>query len=105
MNKRLEIKWQPFNAIISGNKVIKELEEKRNKQIMPILSDDEKWTLESKIKKAYHTHEKIEVLYFWENQFFTKLGFINSIDTFHSKIYFQDNTSLYFEQLIEINFT
>ena len=102
MNERNEIKWQPFNSIISSQEMLKELEAKRNLQKMPLLSEDEKEYLEMELKRAYHTHEKIKVIYFWKNQFFTKLGYIEYIDIQTNKVYFQDHSSIYFEQLINI---
>ena len=61
MNNRNEIKWQPFNAIIGAEEVIRELQIKRNYKQMPILSEDELLNLEVLIKKAFHTKEKIQV--------------------------------------------
>ena len=102
MNNRNEIKWQPFNAIIGAEEVIRELQIKRNYKQMPILSEDELLNLEVLIKKAFHTKEKIQVVYFWKNQFYTKLGFIKQIDVNQNKIFFDDNSSLYFEQMLKI---
>ncbi len=102
MNNRNEIKWLPFNSLIPSNEVIKSLKEKRNYQQMPTLSEDELNNLEELIKKAFHTNEKIQVTYFWKNHFYTKLGFIIKIDSNQNKIYFDDYSSLYFEQILKI---
>ena len=105
MNNRNEIKWLPFNSLIPSNEIIKSLKEKRNFKQMPTLSEDELLELEELIKKAFHTKEKIQVTYFWQNKFYTKLGFIKNIDSNQNKIYFDDNTSLYFEQILKIKLT
>lgn len=95
-------KWLPFNSLVSSKEIINELRNKRNYQQMPTLSEDELANLELMIKKAFHTQEKIQVTYFWQNQYFTKLGFIKRIDANQQKIFFDDNTSIYFEQMIKI---
>lgn len=105
MNNRNEIKWLPFNSLIPSNEIIKSLKEKRNSKQMPTLSEDELLELEELIKKAFHTKEKIQVTYFWQNKFYTKLGFIKNIDSNQNKIYFDDYTSLYFEQILKIKLT
>ena len=78
MNKRDEIKWHPFNSLFSSSLVMTELVNKKNYQIRPTLSEDEKADLEQFIKQAFHTHEQIQVLYFWQNQYFTKIGIIEN---------------------------
>lgn len=100
MNNRNEIKWLPFNSLIPSNEVIKNLRIKRNAKLMPTLSEDEIENLERLIKKAFHTKEKILVTYFWQDQFYTKLGIITNIN--QNKIYFNDHTSLYFDQILKI---
>lgn len=102
MNKRNEIKWQPFNAVIPSSVVIQELKEQRERQVMPSLSEDEKALLDAQIKKAYHTQEKIQILYFWNQHFFKKIGIIQHLDSVVQKIFFQDGTSIYFEQILKV---
>ncbi len=102
MNKRDEIKWHPFNSLFSSSLVMTELVNKKNYQIRPTLSEDEKANLEQFIKQAFHTHEQIQVLYFWQNQYFTKIGIIENIDYFQKKIFFNDQTFLYFEQMLKV---
>lgn len=99
---RNEIKWLPFNSLIRANDVIKELQTKRNYKQMPILSEDELQNIEVMIKKAFHTKEKIQVIYFWQNNYYTKLGIIIKISTNNQQIFFDDHTSLYFEQILKI---
>ncbi len=102
MNNRNEIKWLPFNSLISSNEVIKQLKSKRNYKQMPSLSEDELINIERLIKQAFHTKEKIQVTYFWLNQYYTKLGFIKNINLNQNKIFFEDNSFLYFEQILKI---
>ena len=97
MNNRNEIKWQPFNSLMNSYEVLKNLEKERTLKKLPILSDDEKEVLEKLLLKAFHTKVMVKVIYFWQNQYFSKLGFIMSLDTHTNKIYFKDNTSIYFE--------
>lgn len=104
MNNRGEVKWQPFNAVVPASEVLQELKEKRNQQKLPILSEDDKENLEQNIQKAYHTKEKIQIIYFWKNQFYRKLGIIDHFNFQNKQIYFDDHTSLYFEQITKISF-
>lgn len=97
--------WQPFASLIKPNKIIKELQNKRNQKQLPTLSEDELTEIETKIQKAYHTHEKIKITYFFNHQYYTKLGTIKSINLIEKQINFEDNTTLYFEQILKINFT
>lgn len=99
---RNEIKWQSFDALTSSQVVLKNLEQQRKKISKPTLSDDEKEVLESLIMEAWHTKEIICCHYFWNGNIFTKTGIIKEISQQKRKIFFQDQTSLYFEQLISI---
>ncbi len=95
------IKWRPFDSVISGNKVVKELLKERSKIKKPILSEEQENILEQKLVIAFYTNSSIKVSYFNNG---TITGFedqIKKIDSIYHKIYFYHHTLL-FEQIIEI---
>lgn len=104
MNNRGEIRWAPFQSILSVEDTMKELENKRNKTSKPILSTDELEQIERKMLNAFHTRSVIEVTYYYQGSFYKKRGVISHISKSDFKVYFLDHTSLYFEQFIEIHF-
>ena len=58
------VKWQPFNAVASGNYMINEVLKKKNKVVMPTLSEDQKELLQEKILRAYELQEVIRIKYY-----------------------------------------
>ncbi len=96
--------WHAFESLVSSSKVIDELKRKRNRQIKPILSEDELSVLENELLSALYTKSKIIVQYFWNGQIFSKTGFIKFLDKNGHKIVFDDNAFIYFEQVIKADF-
>ena len=95
------IKWAPFNSVINGNEIIKELNKEKNIIIKPTLSEDQLNVLNEKIFEAYTNHLKIN-LYIYKNFNIIKLiGFINNINI--QKKYITFNKSyIYFNQILKI---
>ncbi len=102
MKKREEIRWAPFESVFSTKEIIKEIIEKKEKQPKPILSEDEFLDLEKKILEAIHTQEKVKITYYYNGRIYHKIGIISTILKNSFQILFQDKTSLYFEQILEI---
>jgi len=104
MHNREEIKWAPFESLLKSENVLKELEKEKKFTSKKNLSSDELESLERKIKEAFHTHSYIEIEYYDQGFYAKKKGIISDILINHSKIFFQDHTSLYFEQILDIHF-
>ncbi len=104
MNNREEIKWAPFQSIVNTNTIIKELELQKKVQQKPILSSDNLEEIERNILNALHTKSKIKIDYYYNGFIYHKIGIINRIDQNTFKIYFKDYSSLYFEQILKIQF-
>lgn len=101
MNNRGEIKWAPFESLFQSEDVIKELERKKKKHDKPILSEDELAEIEKNVLFSYHTHSRIKVLYYYQGFNYQKQGIITAIDS--NKVFFQDHSSLYFEQILKVS--
>lgn len=95
------IKWRPFDSVISGNKVVKELLKERSKIKRPILSEEQENNLEQKLVIAFYTNSEVKVAYFNNGKINNFQDQIKKIDSIYHKIYFCHHTLL-FEQIIEI---
>ena len=47
-------KWNPFNAVASGDYMINDVMKEKNKVSMPILSEDQKLELQNKMFEAFY---------------------------------------------------
>ena len=95
------IKWQPFDSCYSSNKILKEIDNKKNRITLPILSDDQLLVLEEKIIDAYHLKNSINIEYFYNGKIIRTYGKINAINYQDKKIY-MNNIIIYFKQIINI---
>lgn len=101
MNNRNEIKWAPFESLFQSKDVIQELVKKKSFHEKPILSEDELLELEKNVLFAYHTRSKIQIFYYYQGLTYQKTGIITAIDS--NKLFFQDHSSLYFEQILKVS--
>lgn len=97
---RESIKWAPFESLFKTSSVIDELEHKKEKHQKPVLSEDELLEIETNLLTAYHTKEMVVITYYYQGLDYQKKGIIANIK--QNKVYFQDHTSLYFEQILKI---
>lgn len=101
-NDRGIIKWQPFDSVISSKQVIQSLLYEKEKQPIPVLSEEEIKDIEEKIITAYYSQETI-TLEFYKNGYIKKLtGKIKKIDQI-TKIVYLDNNKLFFKQILTIS--
>lgn len=96
------IKWQPFDSCYSSSKILKDINNDKNKVIYPTLSEDQLYIIEEKIECAYHLNEIINLDYFYNGKIINIIGKINYIDIQQKSIYI-NNKSIYFRQIININ--
>lgn len=94
-------KWNPFNAVASGEYMINDVLEEKNKEKMPVLSDDQKEVIQNKMFEAFNNQEVIKVKYFKNGKFYIKEGKITNIDPNTHKIVINEEFSVYFSQIIE----
>ena len=100
MSRRGEYVWAPFQSLFPTNQVLNEIKVQKKMHSKPTLSEDEINSISNSLMSAYHTKEKITVNYYYQGLEYNKTGIINSIN--NNKIYFQDKTSLYFEQILKV---
>lgn len=102
MSNRGMVKWQPFNAVKSGNSMIDNVLEKKNKVAMPILSEDQLYDIQNKILTAYEEKNTISIRFFRDGRYYQKDGKIVNIDSIKRKITLSDGFILYFSQIIDV---
>ena len=100
MSRRGEYKWAPFQSLFNTNKVLEEIKTQKKIHPKPILSEDEINLLEKALICAYHTKAKVIINNYYKGLQYNKTSIIINIT--NNKIYFQDKTSLYFEQILKI---
>lgn len=101
MKDRGIIKWQPFNSVISSQKIMENLRKEKEKVEKPILSDEEIKEIEEKIIEAYYSQELV-ILKFYKDGYINSLrGKIKKIDQITKMIYFND-TKIFFKQILSI---
>ena len=78
-----------------------ELVKKKSLHEKPVLSEDELFELEKNVLFAYHTRSQIQISYYYQGLTYQKEGIITAIDS--NKLFFQDHSSLYFEQILKVS--
>ena len=102
MSERGMIKWQPFSAVAPSNILVNEVMKKKNRVKMPTLSDDQISNIEDKILNSYKLQVPITIKYYKNYSIYLKEGIISKIDIIAKKIFINDNSTIYFSQIIEI---
>ncbi len=95
-------KWQPFNAVISGDIMIKDVLNRKYIVKKPVLSDDQIKLLEVKIFNSFANQEYITIKFYRNGKLFLKNGIVTSIDTINQKVFIDNCYSVFFTQIIEI---
>lgn len=101
MKDRGMVKWAPFNAVAPGTYMINEVLKEKNKVAMPILSEDQKLALQSKMIDSFNNQEAVKVKYFRNGKYYIREGFITNIDPNSHKIVINRAFSIFFSQIIE----
>lgn len=102
MRDRGMVKWQPFSAVASGNSMIDEVLNERDKLEMPTLSDDQTMELQEKIFKAFNNQEVVNIKYYKAGKLYVNKGKISNIDVSKLKIVINFEISVFFSQIIEV---
>ena len=103
MNDRGIIKWRPFNSCFSTEKLSEETSNQNAKITMPVLSEDQILTIENMIVEAFYLKIKVNIKFFYDGKIKYENGIIDSINKYEKKIYLKDK-SIYFKQILDINF-
>lgn len=103
MHNRNEVKWNPFNSLMNGNKIINELASTQTKCAKPILSEDQLNEISKTLIESLTTKSKINIKYYENGNFYNLEGIINFFDKFNKYIIIT-NKKIYLNQIININF-
>lgn len=103
MHNRNEVKWAPFNSLINGNKLIKELEQENTKVSKPILSEDQLEAINEKIFEATTTKSLINIKYYQKGNMYFEKGIINFLNRNNQYILI-NNLKIFCNQIISIEF-
>lgn len=102
MHDRNNIKWAPFNSVINGSEVLKEIQEEKSRKEKPVLSEDQLEELERTIWEVFNNQSVVEVIFFKKNHFNKTTGIITNVDTVQKKITINNKNSYYFSNIIKI---
>lgn len=102
MSDRGMKKWLPFDSLTNTNKMKKDLNKRKLKVEMPILSEDQLTKLEIKIKESYYNKDEIIIYYYFNGNILNKQTKIKLIDYNKKQIVLSDNTKLYYKQIINV---
>lgn len=103
MNKeRNAIKWAPFESLFKTNEIEKEIENNKQKIAKPILSEDTLKLNEENLLNAYHTKANVLIKYFYNEKAYQKKSKISFLNYYQKEIFLEDNSTIYFDQIINI---
>ena len=103
MNKKREnIKWAPFESLFHSRDLKQEITKEKMKRSKPTLSEDILIENEKKLLAAYHTQSEIKITYYYNGYIYEKKSSIAFFNYINTKIFLNDHTTLYFEQILAI---
>ncbi len=102
MNNRNNTKWQPFEAVVSGNKLINNIINEKRKVKMPILSEDQKEELQEGITRAFNNQDIVTIKFYRNGLIYKIKGKITKIDVISQKITINEHFFLFFSQIIQL---
>lgn len=103
MHNRNEVKWNPFNSLMNGNKIINELASTKSKHSKPVLSEDQLNEISKTLIESFTTKSQINIKYYENGNTYNLKGIINFFDKFNKYIIIT-NKKIYLNQIININF-
>lgn len=102
MNDRGMVKWAPFNSVINGSEILKEINFEKCKVTKPILSEEQIRELEEKIITAY-SGNILTSIYFYKNGHINIInGRITKLDSVNKIIIIDNKSKIYFNNIINI---
>ncbi|MCI7554167.1 MAG: YolD-like family protein [Tenericutes bacterium] len=102
MQTRNDINWAPFNSIINGKYIVKEIEKNKNKINKPILDEEQIKEIEKTITESMIKQTEVDILYYQKGFLYHLSGTITKINSAIQKIYLNNNKYVYFCEIINI---
>lgn len=96
------IKWLPFDALSGFFKLIDEIKINKNKNMMPILSDDDYELMEYNFKKAIFENKNTWLIYYQDGYFFEIVEKIGKIDYLNKTITLLNNLKLKIKNIYKL---
>jgi peptidyl-tRNA hydrolase len=95
--------WKAFDSVTSTKEILKEQNKEKIK--MPSLDEEQIDYLEDKIMWAYYTQNKILIKFYKNNMVNEIKTNIKKIDSVHKTITISNRTTLFFGQIIDLNYS
>lgn len=99
---RDNIRWAPFNSVINGNDVIKELKDEQSRFKKPVLSEEQINELEEQIMDSYFSKTKINIIYYKNEHAYKTQGIVTKINSATKNITINDKNTIYFGNILKI---
>lgn len=96
------IKWEPFNSLMDGNKVKKDIAKFKNKLNMPSLSNDQLEEINYYLNLAIKEDIEINIKYFDNDRIKKIKTSIKKIDKVNKYLITYENLKIRFKQIISI---
>ena len=96
------IKWQPFDSIISSNKVINNILKEKQKINKPVLSEEQLENIQNALLEAYNNEILTNIEYYKNGTILKEKAIIKILDLLHNRIILNTNKVIYFNQIIKI---
>ncbi len=105
MSDRGMIKWMPFDSVSSSKKMVQSILSEKSKIPKPKLSEEQLQELEEKIWEGFHNQIPLRIVYFFRGRYQVKQNLlILEIQIAHKCIRFEDQSILYFDQILKVSF-
>ncbi len=105
MKDRGMIKWMPFDSVSSSKKMVQSILLEKSKIQKPQLSEEQLFELEEKIWEGFHNQIPLRIVYFFRGRYQVKQNIlILEIQTTKKCIRFEDQSILYFDQILKVSF-
>ena len=102
MRDRGEIKWAPFNSVISAKYIVSEIEKKKKRINKPTLSEEQVNYIEKTILESMTDGVTVDLTFYKEGFLYHDKATILKVDSVHKKIYLNNKHVLYFWDIINI---
>ena len=103
MSDRGMKKWAPYKSLVEQEKYLKKAHNDNEKIERPILSSDEMEEINGKL--VNYSNEEVIITYWRDNKINSVTTLIKKIDANNKKIILPDRKSIYFHELINIEYS
>lgn len=103
MRGRGMIKWMPFDSLSSSKIMVQTILKEKSKVQKPLLSEEQLQELEAKMWEGFHNGIPLRIVYYFHGRYQVKQNLlIVEIEANKKRIRFEDQSYLYFDQILRI---